>query len=59
LNLNGCRIKLPYEDYHEAIGAVRFDEGVTLKEIAKIVPSKMKNYTLVRILPESETGMVF
>ncbi len=59
LNLTGCRIKLPYDEYHEAVSKVRFDEGVTLGEIASIRPSKMKNYILVRILPESETGMVF
>lgn len=58
LNLNGLRIKLPFEEYHEAVAMVTFDEGVTLGEIAKIVPSRMKNYILVRILPNSETGFV-
>lgn len=58
LNLNGLRIKLPYEEYHEAVSGVKFDEGVTLAEIAKVMPSRMKNYILVRILPMSETGFV-
>jgi len=56
LNLNGLRIKLPYDEYHDAVAGVKFDEGVTLGEIAKVVPSRMKNYILVRILPMSETG---
>ncbi len=59
LNLNGVRVKLPYEGYKDAVKAVRFDEGVTLGEIATIKPSRMKDYILVRILPASETGFVF
>ena len=59
LNLNGVRIKLPYDKYKDAVRAVKFDEGVTLGEVATIRPSKMKDYILVRILPMSETGFVF
>jgi putative methanogenesis marker protein 7 len=59
LNLNGVRVKLPYEGYKDAVRAVKFDEGVTLGEIATIKPSRMKDYILVRILPASETGFVF
>ncbi|MGB3943228.1 MAG: methanogenesis marker 7 protein [Methanothrix sp.] len=58
LNLNGLRIKLPFEEYSEAVKGVTFDEGVTLEEIARVVPSRMKSYILVRILPVSETGFV-
>ena len=58
LNLDGLRIKLPYDEYHDAVAGVKFDEGVTLGEIAKVVPSRMKNYILVRILPMSETGFM-
>jgi len=59
LNLNGVRVKLPYDEYKDAVRAVKFDEGVTVGEIAKVMPSKMKDYILVRILPMSETGFVF
>ncbi|OPY52027.1 MAG: Methyl-coenzyme M reductase operon protein C [Methanosaeta sp. PtaU1.Bin060] len=59
LNLNGVRVKLPFEEYKDAVEAVTFDEGVRLKEIAAIKPSRMKDYILVRILPASETGFVF
>ena len=59
LNLNGLRVKLPFHDYKEAVKAVTFDEGVKLGEIATILPSRMKDYILVRILPASETGFVF
>ncbi len=59
LNLNGVRVKLPFEGYKDAVKAVTFDEGVRLGEIATIRPSRMKDYILVRILPASETGFVF
>lgn len=59
LNLNGVRIKLPYEEYSEAVKRVVFDEGVTVGEIARVMPSRMKNYILVRIKPMSETGYIF
>jgi len=59
LNLNGVRVKLPYQGYKDAVRAVTFDEGVKLGEIATIKPSRMKDYILVRILPASETGFVF
>jgi putative methanogenesis marker protein 7 len=59
LNLSGVRVKLPYEGYKDAVKAVKFDEGVTLGEIATVKPSRMKDYILVRILPASETGFVF
>jgi putative methanogenesis marker protein 7 len=59
LNLNGVRVKLPYDGYKDAVKAVTFDEGVKLGEIATVNPSRMKDYILVRILPASETGFVF
>ncbi|OPX78513.1 MAG: Methyl-coenzyme M reductase operon protein C [Methanosaeta sp. PtaB.Bin039] len=58
LNLNGCRIKLPYDEFHQAVSDVTFDEGMRLGDIATIRPSRMKRYILVRIKPESETGFV-
>ena len=59
LNLTGVRVKLPYKAYRDAVKAVTFDEGVKLGEIATVMPSRMKDYILVRILPASETGFVF
>lgn len=58
LNLNGARVKLPYGEYREAVGNVRFDEGVYLREVCDIRPSRMKDYILLRIKPKSETGFV-
>ncbi|WP_406660467.1 methanogenesis marker 7 protein [Methanolobus sp. ZRKC3] len=56
LQLDGLRVKLPYDDFHERIGNLEFDEGLKLSEIASITPSKMKNYILIKIKRESEVG---
>ncbi len=58
LQMNGARVKLPYEEYHEKLENIRFVEGVTMKEVARVLPSKMRNFTLIRALPKSETGFV-
>lgn len=58
LQMNGARVKLPYEEYHERIENIRFVEGVTMKEVARVLPSKMRNFILIKALPKSETGYV-
>ncbi len=58
LQMNGARVKLPYEEYHEKIENIRFVEGVTMKEVARVLPSKMRNFILIKALPKSETGYV-
>jgi len=58
LNLNGARIKLPYDEYKDAILNVRFDEGIYMREVASLSKSRMKGYILLRIKPKSETGFV-
>jgi putative methanogenesis marker protein 7 len=58
LQMNGVRVKLPYKDYHEQIENIKFVEGVTLKEVAQILPSKMRDFILIKALPKSETGFI-
>jgi putative methanogenesis marker protein 7 len=58
LQLMGARVKLPYSQYKEAIEDITFEEGVTLREIAKVLPSEVRDYMLIRILPKSVTGFV-
>jgi putative methanogenesis marker protein 7 len=56
LQLNGVRVKLPYDDFHKRLEKLEFDEGVTLSELANISRSKMKNYILIKIKPKSDVG---
>ncbi|MEA1870490.1 MAG: methanogenesis marker 7 protein [Euryarchaeota archaeon] len=58
LQLMGARVKLSYPKYKEAIENITFEEGVTLREIAKVLPSEVRDYMLIRILPKSVTGFV-
>ena len=56
LQLNGIRVKLPYDEFHEKIEKLEFDEGVVLSELANISRSKMKNYILIKIKSKSDVG---
>jgi putative methanogenesis marker protein 7 len=58
LQLNGLRLKVPYEEYKDKVLNVRFDEGIYMRQVAKLYPSRMKNYIILRIMPKSETGFV-
>jgi putative methanogenesis marker protein 7 len=50
--LDGVRIKLPYDEYHEIIAKTEI-EGHVLEDIADIKKSKMYDHILVKLLPET------
>jgi len=58
LQMNGVRVKLSYKEYHEQIENIKFVEGMTMKEVARILPSKMRDFILIKALPKSDTGFV-
>lgn len=58
LQLDGMRVKLPYDRYNEAVGNIVFDEGFLLSDVANILPSKMKDYILVKIKRRSEVANI-
>ncbi|HLB71542.1 MAG TPA: methanogenesis marker 7 protein [Candidatus Methanoperedens sp.] len=58
LQMNGARVKLPYEEYHEKLENIQFVEGMSMKDVAQVLPSKMRNFVLIRARPKSETGFV-
>ena len=58
IQLDGLRVKLPYDKFHKKVENIEFDEGPLLSEIAKVMPSKMKNYILIKIERKSEVGFV-
>lgn len=57
LQMNGARVKLPYDEYHEQIENIRFVEGVTMKEVARVLPSKMRNFILIRRCRKVRRGL--
>jgi putative methanogenesis marker protein 7 len=58
VQMDGVRIKLPYEKYHEKISAVVIEDEVTIGDVVRLTPSKMQDYILAKILPMSETGIM-
>ncbi len=58
LQLTGARVKLPYSQYKETVENIAFEEGMKLGEIATVLPSRVRDYMLIRILPKSVTGFV-
>lgn len=58
LQLKGARVKLPYSRCKEVIENITFEEGAKLSEIATVLPSGVRDYMLIRILPKSVTGFV-
>ncbi len=56
--MEGLRVKLPYDLYADDLRALEVVDGVTLGDIADVLPSRMRNYILIRIKPFSETGIL-
>lgn len=58
VQMTGLRVKLPYDTFARILRDISVEEGVTIGEIADIVPSRMRDYILIRIRPFSETNIM-
>ena len=58
VQMEGLRVKLPYDTFADQIRKVEIEDGITLGDVAEVVPSRMRDYILVKILPFSETNVV-
>jgi methyl coenzyme M reductase subunit C-like uncharacterized protein (methanogenesis marker protein 7) len=56
--MEGLRVKLPYDTFAGALRKIEIEDGITIADVAGIVPSRMRDYILVKILPFSETNTV-
>lgn len=56
--MEGLRVKLPYELYSDDLRALKISDGVSLGDVADVLPSRMRNYILIRVKPFSETGIL-
>ena len=56
--MEGLRVKLPYDSYADDVRSLPVAEGVTVGDIADVTPSRMRNYILIRIKPFSETRIL-
>jgi putative methanogenesis marker protein 7 len=58
VQMTGLRVKLPYDTFAHHLRDIPIEEGVTIGEVADIVPSRMRDYILIRIRPFSETNIM-
>ena len=56
VQMAGLRVKLPYDTFAEKVRKMEVEDGITLGDIAEVLPSRMRDYILVKILPFSETN---
>ena len=58
VQLNGLRLKLSYPEYAERIRSLVIEDGITVGDVCDVLPSRMRDYVLIRIRPLSETNIV-
>jgi len=58
VQMRGLRVKLPFDTFAETLKKMEIEDGITLGDVAEVLPSRMRDYILVKILPFSETNMV-
>jgi putative methanogenesis marker protein 7 len=58
VQMEGLRVKLPYDTFSATLRELEIEDGIYLGDISEIVPSRMRDYILVKILPFSETNTV-
>jgi putative methanogenesis marker protein 7 len=54
----GLRVKLPYDTFAADLRKIEIEDKITLGDVCNVVPSRMRDYILVKILPFSETNTV-
>ena len=58
VQMTGLRIKLPYDRYAPILKEIAIEGEVTIGHVAYILPSRMRDYILVRVKPFSETNIM-
>jgi putative methanogenesis marker protein 7 len=58
VQMRGLRVKLPYDTFAAELRAIEIEDGIKLGDMTDVVPSRMRDYILVKILPFSETNTV-
>ena len=58
VQMAGLRVKLPYDTFAEQLRRIELEDGILLGDLAEVLPSRMRDYIIVRILPFSESNTV-
>jgi putative methanogenesis marker protein 7 len=58
VQIAGLRVKLPYDVYAGPIRKCEIEGGITIGDVADVIPSRMRDYILVKARPFSDTNIV-
>lgn len=58
VQMAGLRVKLPYETYAEAVRDLEIEHGIRVRDVADVLPSRMRTYIWMRVKPFSETNVM-
>jgi putative methanogenesis marker protein 7 len=58
VQMSGLRVKLPYGTFAPVLRKLTLEGEVTVGEVADVLPSRMRDYILIRIRPFSETNIM-
>jgi putative methanogenesis marker protein 7 len=58
VQMDGLRVKLPYDPFAHEIRSIGIEDGITIGDICELTPSRMRDYILLKIRPFSETNVV-
>ncbi|NLV25844.1 MAG: methanogenesis marker 7 protein [Methanomicrobiales archaeon] len=58
VQMDGVRVKLPYDLYASKIRDIEIESGIHIKDICDLYSSRMRDYILMKVKPFSETGLL-
>jgi putative methanogenesis marker protein 7 len=58
VQMTGLRVKLPYDTFAPVLRKLPLEGEVKVGEVADVIPSRMRDYILIRIKPFSETNIM-
>ena len=58
VQMRGLRVKLPYDTFAAELRKLEIEDGIKVGDVTEVVPSRMRDYILIKILPFSETNTV-
>ncbi|ADN36662.1 methanogenesis marker protein 7 [Methanolacinia petrolearia DSM 11571] len=58
VQIAGLRVKIPYDNFSGMIGDIEIENGIKVKDVADLLPSRMRNYIWIRIKPFSDTKII-
>jgi len=58
VQMTGLRVKLPYDTFAGELRKLEIEDGITVGDVSEVIPSRMRDYILIKILPFSDTNTV-